>query len=161
MEVKDFRMKILFPVLQALNERGLSEQTDAILYSADFPTEIDFSGDAGSVKLTPYQSPHASINSLTYHWQHVLGRSIGYLNPDNANLYARRIQSPASIDSWTDAQKETLSNAINVLGSCRKPLNEQRKANGGASPGRDLSPGNTNSPKVLDSIDEARKNLSE
>lgn len=161
MTVDDFREQILSPVLKTLEQKGLAEQTDAILYSADFPTEIDFSGDAGSVKLTPYQSPHASINSLTYHWQHVLSRSIGYINPDNANLYARRIQSPASLDSWTDAQKETLSKSFNVLNSSRKLLKEQRKANGGASPGGDLSPGNTNSPGVVDSMDEARKNLSD
>ena len=119
MEVEDFRKKILFPVLQALNERGLSEQTDAILYSADFPTEIDFSADAGSVELTSKQSPHASINSLTYHWQHVFNRSIGYLNPDNANLYGRRMQSPSSLDIM-DQSRKNVSGSADALSALKK-----------------------------------------
>lgn len=161
MTVSDFREKILLPVLKTVEQRGLAAQTDAVLYSADFPTEIDFSADAGSVKLTPHQSPQASINSLTYHWQHVLGRSIGYINLDQANLYARRIQSPASLDSWTDSQREIVAKAAYVLGSYKKLLEEQRKANCAESPSRDPSLVKTNSPEAVDAIKEARKKLSD
>ena len=161
MTVEDFREKILFPVLKTLEQRGLTEQTDAILYSADFPTMIDVSKDAESKKLPSTLSPYASINSLTYHLAHVLNRSMGYISLDQPNFYARRIQSPASLDSWTEAQKEIVAKSSNVLGSYRKLLEEQRKANGGESPGRDPSLANTNSPGAVDTIKEARKNLSD
>lgn len=159
MTVEDFREKILLPVLKTMEARGVAKQTDAILYSADFPTMIDVSGDAGAVKLTPYQSPHASINSLTYHLAHVVNRSIGYISLDQPNFYARRMQSPASLDSWTDEQKKTWAKALETVDSYRKLLQEQRKANGGDSSGSDISLGNTNSPGAVDSMGEARKNL--
>jgi hypothetical protein len=161
MTVDDFREKILLPVLKTLEKRGLAKQTDAILYSADFPTVIDVSKDAESKKLPSTLSPYASINSLTYHWAHVLNRSIGYISLDQPNFYARRIQSPASLDSWTDAQKESVAKGSNVLGCYRKLLEEQRKANGGESPGRDPSLATTNSPGTIDAMVEARKNLSD
>ncbi|MEY2907224.1 MAG: hypothetical protein RLZZ408_1695, partial [Verrucomicrobiota bacterium] len=160
MTVDDFREKILFPVLKTLDGRRLGKQTDAILYSADFPTEIDFSGDAGSVKLTPYRLPRASINSLTYHWQYVLGRSVGYIDLNHANFYARRMQSPASLAKWTDEQKETWAKALETIDSYRKLLEQQQKANGGESTARDVPSVNTNSPAAGDSMEEARKKLS-
>jgi hypothetical protein len=161
MTVDDFREKILFPVLKTLEQRGLAEQADAILYSADFPTLIDVSKDAESMKLPSTLSPYASINSLTYHLAHVLNRSIGYLSPDQPNFYARRIQSPASLDFWPDAQKEIVAKSSNVLGSYRKLLEEQRKANGAESTARDPSLANTNSPGAVDTLKEARKYLSD
>jgi hypothetical protein len=161
MEVEDFREKILLPVLMELENRRLMYQTDVILYSSDFPTVIDVSKDAGSKKLPPILSPYASINSLTYHLAHVLNRSVGYISLDQPNFYARRMQSPATLDSWTDEQKKTQAKASNELDSYKKLLEEQRKANGGESPGRDPSLGNTNSPAAGDRMEEARKKLSE
>ena len=160
MEVEDFRVKILLPVLLELEKRGLMYQSDVIVYSSDFPTMIDVSKDAGSKKLPPILSPYASINSLTYHLAHVLNRSVGYISLDQPNFYARRMQSPATLDSWTDEQKETQAKASNVLNSYKKLLEEQRKANGGAPPGRDPSLGNTNSPATGDSMQEVRKKIS-
>ncbi len=87
----DFKSKILTPVLDQINKRGLAGQISVIAYSADFPTSVDISVD--TARLTDpsqikYQRPTASINGLTYFYRLVLGEESSYLGW-GSNLYAR------------------------------------------------------------------------
>ncbi|MCE3016949.1 MAG: hypothetical protein ACK56W_24575 [Pirellula sp.] len=85
-----FRESILAPILAQIEQRGLGNHVQGIAYSVDFPTSIDVSSDAHSIpNLSPYQTPVASINGLTYLYRHVLAKSGGYLAFD-ANFYASR-----------------------------------------------------------------------
>lgn len=90
-----FREKILAPVLQAINRQGIDMQIDYIVYSSDFPTVISIQGDVGATKLPQQLSPTASITGLTYYYQYVAIKNIGYLQIGDgqaySNLYYRRL----------------------------------------------------------------------
>ena len=91
-----FREVILKPIVEAIDQRGLSRQIDYIVYSADFPTSIDISTDAKIFfernKVPKPQRrvfrPTASINSLTYFSGAVLAGQPGYMSL-KSNLYMR------------------------------------------------------------------------
>ncbi len=70
-----FRDKILRPVLQAIKRRGVSDQIDYIVYSSDLPYAVDLSSDLAGAKLTDQQRPTCSINSATFLWHLVFGKS--------------------------------------------------------------------------------------
>lgn len=87
----DFRDQILRPVFETINARGLAPQIHLIAYSAGFPTSVNISPH--TKRLTDpnqqkYQTPTASINSLTYFYRWVLSDSPDYLGW-GANFYAR------------------------------------------------------------------------
>ncbi|MCM2371733.1 hypothetical protein [Aporhodopirellula aestuarii] len=87
----DFRDKILRPVLEAINARGLAAQIDVIAYSAGFPTSVDISSHTRQLTdpaQRKYQTPTASINSLTYFYRWILADSPLYLGW-GSNFYAR------------------------------------------------------------------------
>jgi len=88
-----FRQKILLPVLQAIEAQGLGNQIDYVIYSADFPTTVNFQADAGATKLPPQLSAFASLNALTYYYQFSASKNPLYLHigPEPySNLYYRR-----------------------------------------------------------------------
>lgn len=92
-KIEVFREKILIPVLEAIQRRGLEPQIDYIVYSADFPFSInvrgDLAGDPGARSLPKYVTTGASINGLTYLYESVLeGDWRTYLSL-HANLYSR------------------------------------------------------------------------
>lgn len=92
MTVDDFRTKILMPTLQAMASRGIAGQIDYIVYSADFPTQIDVSGDGRPAgvresKPDPF-APTASISSMTFLWQLVMSKEPNYI-ARNVNRYYR------------------------------------------------------------------------
>jgi hypothetical protein len=89
--LEDFKTKILRPVLQAVDARGLAPQIRAIVYSADMPTAVDIS--AHTAKLTDesqkkYQTPVASITGATFFYRFILNDDPTYL-VWYSNLYAR------------------------------------------------------------------------
>lgn len=97
--VDEFRQQILEPVLKAIQIRGLATQVRCVTYSADFPTAIHVSGDAGSRSLPQVLTPVASINGLTFLYQRTMARDIQYLDL-NANSYARRFGIRSTDVPW-------------------------------------------------------------
>lgn len=88
--IDQFRESILAPVLSQIEQRGLANHIQGIAYSVDFPTSIDVSSEAQSIpNLSPFQTPVASINGLTFLYRHVLAKTGGYFAFDS-NLYASR-----------------------------------------------------------------------
>jgi len=77
-------------VLKAIEERGLTDQIDYVLYSSDFPYDIGVSDDVAKRPMPQILTPEAAINGLTYLYQFVLAKDIRYLDM-NCNRYARRV----------------------------------------------------------------------
>ena len=91
---KHYKSKIITPVLQAINKRGLNGQIDYIVFSAGFPTRINFSPQmkiylkqAGLKYDIHFHAPWASLTSLTYFHENAFSANPDFLKLD-ANWYA-------------------------------------------------------------------------
>ena len=82
--VESFRREILGPVLKAIQTKGLSNQIDYVVYSADFPYGINFRSDLRQDERWTF----GSITSLTYFAPLVMGKEPAYRGL-NANWYMR------------------------------------------------------------------------
>ena len=86
-----FRDKILKPVMETINQRGLAKQTRCIAYSADFPTGVNIGPHhdrlpGKGIKKTVGR--RASITGMTYYYRFVFADSNLYLG-NRPNLYSR------------------------------------------------------------------------
>lgn len=124
--VKDFRQRILGPVLQTLTERGVMPQIDVIAYSTEIPTAIDVSGDLGERKLPQIFTPVASVNGLTFLHQAVMAKDIRYLDL-NANLYARRVATATTDTPWTSDEQRQYAAVLAQLQQHHQAI-QQRKS---------------------------------
>lgn len=91
MDLEVFKIKILRPVFETINARGLAAQARVIAYSADFPTSVNVKRHTDRLtneSLKQYQNATASITGLTYLYQFVLGDSESYLGWQS-NFFAR------------------------------------------------------------------------
>jgi len=92
---------VLKPVLATIEKRELGSQIDYIVYSSDFPYEIDFQKDLE--RKGRFSS--ASINGLTYLWQPVMAKDARKYTNLRANAYYRKFsgnrleQSPRGFDA--------------------------------------------------------------
>ena len=64
--VATFREQILRPVFEAMERRKLTSQIDYIVYSSDFPWQIDVLADLHGQLAPPQLSPVASLTGATY-----------------------------------------------------------------------------------------------
>lgn len=78
-DIATFRQRILGPVLMTIQQRGLADQIDYVVYSSDFPTAIGIGAEIGDQKLPEVLMPTCAINALTFHWQRVMTRSAAVL----------------------------------------------------------------------------------
>ncbi|WP_197168028.1 hypothetical protein [Neorhodopirellula pilleata] len=89
--LNDFRDRILKPLLEKINAKQIAAQIQVVAYSAGFPTAVQI-GEHTKRLTDPnqkkYQTPTASINSLTYFYRFVLSDSSDYLGWAS-NQYAR------------------------------------------------------------------------
>ncbi|MCD6378251.1 MAG: tetratricopeptide repeat protein, partial [Planctomycetes bacterium] len=117
--INTFREYILKPILAEIKTRGLEDQIDYIVYSADFPYRIHFAKDLAGKKVPKPLTANGSITALTYLYRWVLAKQplrtsterAGYLHLHN-NWYfrpiLRRRREPAR---FTPAQREIISRA--------------------------------------------------
>lgn len=118
-DIDRFREQILIPVLAEIANRGMTEQIDCVVYSADFPWGIDLEKDiqrfveqhpellpppkhsASSGNSQDQEdslrrrwprplTPRGSINGLTYLYPGVLARRPDYYMSLRSNQYTRR-----------------------------------------------------------------------
>lgn len=87
--VEAFRERILKPVLATIDQRGLKEQIDYVVYSSDLPYAIDVRADLAGRKTPRVLTLTASINGLTHLHEPVLAKDANYLQL-NSNRYMRR-----------------------------------------------------------------------
>lgn len=86
-----FRDQILKPLLEKINERKIAAQIQVVAYSAGFPTGVNIASHTKQLTdpaQKKYQTPTASINSLTYFYRYLLSDAPGYLGW-TSNQYAR------------------------------------------------------------------------
>ncbi|MGB7346493.1 MAG: hypothetical protein WBD20_19895 [Pirellulaceae bacterium] len=87
----DFKSKILKPVLETIQNRGLAPQTRCIAYSAGFPTSVDIQSHYDrlpSAEVKKLIGTLGSITGMTYFYRYVLADGEGYLG-FASNQYAR------------------------------------------------------------------------
>ena len=104
-DVNRFRRQILEPVLNTLRQRKRLSQIDYLVYSSDLPYIIDVAGDLGTRQPPELFTPVASVNGLTFFYQQVLQRAVGYLS-GNTNRYFRRLLPPVGDGPLTDHDRE-------------------------------------------------------
>ena len=114
MNVEEFRTLILKPALNAAEQRGLAPQIDYVLYSADFPTAIEVSGDLNGQKLQQVITPTAAINGLTYLYQFTLAKNVNYLGL-NVNFYHRSRSLTKPEPAWTEEDRKLYTEAVAEL----------------------------------------------
>ena len=89
-----FQSEVINPVLEAIKRRGLEDQIDCIVYSAGFPTRINFHPQqakylkqAGLKYNIQLHAPFGSLTSLTYFHENAFSANPDFLRLD-ANWYA-------------------------------------------------------------------------
>jgi hypothetical protein len=92
-DVESFRQKLLTPIFAAIDERGLADHIDYIVYSCDFPWSVDARQELGPLKLQPYFDAVCSLTGVTYLWPLVQTRKPEFVAMDS-NRYVRP-QEPA------------------------------------------------------------------
>ncbi len=95
--VDTFRERMLGPVLQTLNERGLADHIDCVAWSADIPSRINVKSDMKDQDFPKIITPTASINGLTYLYARVMAENASY-----RILPTRSTTSPAPWPARTD-----------------------------------------------------------
>jgi uncharacterized protein (TIGR03790 family) len=70
-----FRDRILTPILKTIDERKLSAQIDYVVYSSDFPWQVNLQNLFPDEKLPKQMRPLASLNGATFLWPYVLEKS--------------------------------------------------------------------------------------
>jgi hypothetical protein len=131
----DFRQKMLLPVIEQIEQRGLAAHIDCIAWSAGFPTGVRIDDhiralkdQAGNVDRRAW-GPRASVNALTWHMHEYLADNPSYLTLD-ANWYARRtvrnmLEAPflgelqseydAAIQNYKDDQFQTAADQFAAI----------------------------------------------
>jgi hypothetical protein len=103
--ITEFRDLILTPLFKEIEARGLAAHLQGIAYSSDFPTAIDVQSEIASIEnRSPYLTPVASINGLTYLFRFVLQRNPSYIG-FNANNYAARPAAQLLVPILTSIEK--------------------------------------------------------
>jgi hypothetical protein len=88
--VEIFRQKVLLPMFEEIQRRGLANHIHGIAYSCDFPTAVDLMADLVNLKeRSEYLTPVGSLTGLTYLYRLVLDRSPAMLMMDS-NFFAAR-----------------------------------------------------------------------
>src|SRR5262249_19631776 len=90
-DVDTFREKIVRPIAQEIQSRGLAQQIDYIVYSSAFPWAINFSGDLPA-KLRGgqlVQYPEGSLSGMTYLMFPVMKKDAAEYISFDSNHYMR------------------------------------------------------------------------
>jgi hypothetical protein len=98
MSSQQFRQNLLEPILAEINRRGLKEQIDYVVYSTNYPSQVNFSTDFAGVAAAPQAKPIMSITSATFLYelaksaptQLVALNSNRYFAPTDAGLTVTR-----------------------------------------------------------------------
>jgi len=113
-DVNAFREKILEPVFAAIEHRNLAREIDTIVYSSDLPWGIGVHPDVGKKPLPKIITQRASINGLTYLYELVRKKDIGYLGL-TSNWYYRRPKRTVAARPWTPAEQAERASAHDLI----------------------------------------------
>lgn len=90
--IATFREELLRPILQAIDARKLSPQIDYVVYSSDFPWQIDFTAELPAALVGKDKFPCGSLTGMTTLFAAVQQGSPAYLDP-GSNLYWRPLDA--------------------------------------------------------------------
>lgn len=124
--LKEFRELILLPLVQEIEKRQLTSHIQGIAYSSDFPTAVNLSEELQPQSdRSPYLTPVASINGLTYLFRFVLDshhdRYLAFTN----NFYCQR-PAPLLFEVPLDGEK-----SLGVWKQIKQAQSENRLADAG------------------------------
>src|SRR5574342_200902 len=106
------RDRILKPIVAFLDQNGLADEIDAIVYSSGFPHAIDVAGATGDRKLSQVVTPVAALTGLTFFAREVVRGDLSCLSLE-ANRYCKsprgggvggRDATAAEKKLWEEAQ---------------------------------------------------------
>lgn len=124
-DVNQFRDLILKPLLAELDKRNLRKTIHCVAYSSDFPTAIDVRPDAKGKRLPKVLTPTASINSLTFLYQRVLAKDVGYLSLQS-NRYYRPMKGRRIAQSDVEKPKTLVpADALRLITALKKARDEK------------------------------------
>lgn len=106
--------RILKPVLAAIEQRGLGDQIDYIVYSDGFPYAVDVKPDTGGKPFPKEITLTASLTGLTFLHELVLAKDTAYLDL-NANRYFRAPKIPRVGVGWTEEEQRQFQTASMLL----------------------------------------------
>lgn len=113
LDVEIFRKRILLPVLQEIDKRGLAGQIDYVVYSSDLPYAISVGPDLIGQKLPKVITPVASINGLTFLYRLVLAKNPAYLSLQANRYYRQRL--PVISAQLSREDREELAEAAKFI----------------------------------------------
>ena len=89
-DMKTFRERIWLPIRKYMDEQGLAEHIDTIVYSADFPYAVNLRMEMKQNKIKPNRliARYASLTGLTFFARQVENNRLEYLSR-YPNLYFR------------------------------------------------------------------------
>ena len=89
-DMKTFRERVWLPIRKYMDEQGIAEHIDTIVYSADFPYAVDLRREMKQHKIKPHRliGRYASLTGLTFFARQVENNRIKYLSR-YPNLYFR------------------------------------------------------------------------
>lgn len=112
--LEECRERILKPILAFLDQNGLADEIDAIVYSSGFPHAIDVNGATGDKKLGQYVTPVAALTGLTYFAREVVRGDLSCLSFD-ANRYCKSPRGGGGEREATEAEKKLWEEAQTAL----------------------------------------------
>src|SRR5262245_46324077 len=136
---EECRDRILKPILAFLDQNGLADEIDAIVYSSGFPHAIDVAGATGERKLGQYVTPVAALTGLTYFAREVARGDLSCLSFD-ANRYCKsprggggeRDASAAEKKLWEEAQAALKEKKIDAAAAALRSLTASFAESGAA-----------------------------
>jgi hypothetical protein len=108
--VDEFREKILGPLLQEIDRRGLAPTIQGIAYSCDMPTAVTIDSDLSKVPdRSKYLTPVGSINGLTYLYRWVMTKDPTYVAFESNWYAAREASVLLNLYSGTNEERQELA----------------------------------------------------
>ena len=120
-----FKNRILIPIVKQIQAKGLGEQIDYVVYSADFPTAVKIGEEVDELaRIVEERSlqkfnrqvfrPVASINALTYFMRQVIQGDKSYISLQ-ANAYMRIRNTSLLSKPFVGAAQERFDEALQLF----------------------------------------------
>ena len=126
-KLEECRNKVLLPIFKTIEQRGLTNHIDYVIYSSGFPTsvkgyevreELKATGDAKAIQLAKnkFFAPELSLTSATYLYQSVLAEDHFFYLSLNSNLYMRTSTQKALTQPFVERDQVLFDRALKAAG---------------------------------------------
>ena len=118
LSMNDFRSRILKPIVRYMQQEGLVDDIDVIVYSADFPYAVALKKELRRNKMKGhrYIGQSASLTGLTFFTNQVIAGKVDYLTPTANHYFRREIgKYPVPFTPMSKEEKARQEKAIRAL----------------------------------------------